>query len=116
MSQIVLSLPSAQVFQQQPRWMRWLGPYFLIDQQFALSALRADDDPKAFRTYYFSSGLVFWTLWQITTAVGLVIGPVVPESWNLEFAVSIRIKLAQFGDRDFAVDLELVTDHPIGIS
>jgi predicted branched-subunit amino acid permease len=69
--------------------MRWVGPYLLIDQQFALAMLRADDDPKAFRTYYLSSGLVFWTLWQIITAVGIVLGPTVPQSWRLEFAVSI---------------------------
>lgn len=86
---LMYSAAMAPVFQQQPRWMRWFGPYLLIDQQFALSMLRADDDPKAFRTYYLSSGLVFWTLWQITSAVGLVVGPVVPAAWNLEFAVSI---------------------------
>jgi branched chain amino acid efflux pump len=86
---LMYSAAMAPVFQQQPRWMRWLGPYLLIDQLFALAVLRTDDDPKDFRTYYLSSGMAFWALWQITTAVGLVVGPVVPEAWNLEFAVSI---------------------------
>lgn len=86
---LMYSAALAPVFQQQPHWMRWFGPYLLIDQQFALSMLRADDDPKTFRTYYLSSGLLFWALWLITSALGLVVGPVVPEAWNLEFAVSI---------------------------
>jgi 4-azaleucine resistance transporter AzlC len=86
---LMYSAAMAPVFQHQPRWMRWVGPYLLIDQQFALATLRTHDDPKAFRTYYLSSGLVFWVLWQVTTAVGIVLGPIVPESWSLEFAVSI---------------------------
>jgi predicted branched-subunit amino acid permease len=55
---LMYSAAMAPVFQHQPRWMRWTGPYLLIDQEFALAILRADDDPKAFRTYYLSSGLV----------------------------------------------------------
>jgi 4-azaleucine resistance transporter AzlC len=86
---LMYSAAMAPVFQHQPRWMRWIGPYLLIDQQFALAILRADDDPRTFRTYYLSSGLVFWSMWQITTVVGIMLGPIVPVSWSLEFAVSI---------------------------
>lgn len=86
---LMYSAAMAPVFQHQPRWMRWIGPYLLIDQQFALAMLRADDDSKTFRTYYLSSGLVFWSMWQITTVVGIMLGPIVPVSWSLEFAVSI---------------------------
>jgi len=86
---LMYSAAMAPVFQHQPRWMRWIGPYLLIDQQFALAMLRADDDRRTFRTYYLSSGLVFWTMWQITTVVGIMLGPIVPVSWSLEFAVSI---------------------------
>lgn len=86
---LMYSAALAPTFQKQPTWMRWLGPYVLIDQTFALSTLQLDLDPKSFRTYYLSIGATFWTLWQITTALGLAIGPVVPEEWNLEFAVPI---------------------------
>src|SRR5690606_34546422 len=41
----------AAVFAGQPSWFRWLGPYFLIDQQFALTSLRVDDPPDSFRRY-----------------------------------------------------------------
>jgi 4-azaleucine resistance transporter AzlC len=86
---LMYSAALAPTFQNQPRWMRWFGPYVLIDQLFALSVLRADDDPNDFRTYYLSAGFTFWTLWQITVALGLFVGPVIPEEWNLEFAVPI---------------------------
>lgn len=76
-------------FQEQPRWFRWLGPYVLIDQVFALVMLRQDNDPKTFRTYYLACGLFFWSFWQVTIITGLFIGPVIPDEWNLAFAVPI---------------------------
>lgn len=79
----------APTFQRQPRWFRWLGPYALIDQMFALTVLRKDDDPRDFRTYYLAAALTFVVFWNTTVALGLLIGPVVPEEWRLEFAVPV---------------------------
>ena len=70
----------APKFQEQPRWFRWLGPYVLIDQVFALSSLRLEDEPKKFRTFYLTIGALFWTFWQINIAIGLFLGPVVPRN------------------------------------
>jgi predicted branched-subunit amino acid permease len=56
---------------------------------FALTSIEADSDPETFRTYYLAAGATFWTLWQVTTAVGIAIGPVVPDEWNLEFAIPL---------------------------
>ncbi len=86
---LMYSAALAPTFQSQPRWMRWLGPYLLVDQMFALASLRADDTPADFRTYYLACGATFWTFWLSFVALGLVIGPVVPEGWNLGFAVPI---------------------------
>lgn len=86
---LMYSAALAPTFQRQPTWFRWIGPYFLIDQLFALTTVRLGDEPEGFRTYYLAAGLTFWTLWQTTTALGLLIGPVVPEEWNLGFAVPI---------------------------
>lgn len=84
---LMYSAALAPTFQKQPTWFRWVGPYVLIDQLFALSVIEENSEPAIFRTYYLAAGATFWTLWQITTAVGLAIGPVVPEDWHLEFAV-----------------------------
>lgn len=87
---LMYSAAMAPTFQRQPRWFRWLGPYVLIDQMFALASIEAtESDPDTFRTYYLAAGATFWTLWQLTTALGIIIGPAVPESWNLEFAVPL---------------------------
>lgn len=86
---VMYSAGLAPAFQRQPRWMQVVGPYVLIDQLFALSSLRLDDEPSTFRTYYLAAGATFWTLWQVTVAAGLIIGPVIPEEWALQFAVPI---------------------------
>ena len=87
---LMYSAALAPTFQSQPRWFRWLGPYLLIDQLFALTTVRPDnEEPGSFRTYYLAAGATFWVLWAIVVAFGLLLGPVVPEEWNLEFAIPI---------------------------
>lgn len=86
---LMYSAALAPTFQRQPAWFRWLGPYLLIDQAFALASIEKDEEAEVFRTYFITIGLTFWTLWLATTAVGLAVGPVVPEEWNLEFAIPI---------------------------
>ncbi len=87
---LMYSAALAPTFQSQPRWFRWLGPYLLIDQLFALTTVRpTDEEPESFRTYYLAAGATFWVLWAIVVAFGLLLGPVVPQEWNLEFAIPI---------------------------
>lgn len=74
-------------FRTQPRWFRWLGPYFLVDQMFALVIVRRADDDLHWRAYYLGAGLCFWIAWQLTMAVGLLAGPALPAGVQLEFAV-----------------------------
>lgn len=86
---VMYSAALAPTFQRQPRWVRWFGPFVLIDQVFALAILQADRPPAEFRRYYLSAGLFFYLNWQWAVALGMVVGPVVPESWELEFAPAI---------------------------
>lgn len=86
---LMYSAAMAPAFQRQPGWFRWVGSYFLIDQVFALALPRVNDDPQAFRRYYLAVGITFWVLWLATTGLGLVLGPIVPASWGLGFAVPI---------------------------
>jgi predicted branched-subunit amino acid permease len=86
---LMYSAALAPTFQHQPPWFRRLGPYLLIDQVFALVAVRPEEEPDRFRTYYLAAAATFWSLWLVVTALGIVIGPVIPEQWNLEFAVPI---------------------------
>ncbi len=86
---VMYSAGLAPAFQKQPRWMRWLAPYFLIDQVFALAVLQVDRPPAEFRRYYLTAGLFFFVNWQWATALGMVIGPSIPDSWQLGFAPPI---------------------------
>lgn len=83
------SAAMSPAFGPQPRWFRLLGPYLLIDQAFALGIFRVDDPPDSFRRYYLASGLTFWCTWQVAVALGMVVGPVIPESWSIGFAVPL---------------------------
>jgi 4-azaleucine resistance transporter AzlC len=86
---LMYSAAMAPAFQKQPRWFRWVGPYALIDQLFAISILHKEDEPASFRTYYIAAAITFIVFWSSMVALGLLIGPVVPESWRLEFAVPV---------------------------
>ncbi|TNM48335.1 branched-chain amino acid permease [Nocardioides albidus] len=83
------SVALAPTFQRQPAWFRWVGSYLLIDQVFVLAERRKNDPPAAFRRYYLGVGLSFCVLWFLFIALGLVLGPVVPTGWGLEFAVPV---------------------------
>lgn len=86
---LLYSVTMAPHFTGQPLWFRWLGPYVLIDQVFALMTLEPDLEPDAFRQKFLAVGFTFWTFWVVATALGIVIGPLVPESWNLAFAAPV---------------------------
>ena len=86
---VMYSAALAPAFQQQPRWVRWLGSFVLIDQIFALAVMHADRPPAEFRRYYLTAGFFFYLNWQWATALGMLVGPVVPSSWQLEYAPPI---------------------------
>jgi predicted branched-subunit amino acid permease len=100
---LMYSAALAPSFRGQPRWFRWLGPYLLVDQTFALVTLRAAADPAEFRRYYLTVGLVFAAGWQVATALGLVVGPAIPASWALDFAPAVMFcGIVVLGVRDRA--------------
>lgn len=86
---VMYSSALAGAFTHQPMWMRLFAPLMLVDQQFALVADRTALDPVAFRRYYLSAGIAFWTIWQFNTAMGILIGPAIPTSWRLGFAPAV---------------------------
>jgi predicted branched-subunit amino acid permease len=83
---VMYSAALAPTFRGQPKWFRWVGPFMLIDQVFALAMLRTDQEPDSFRRYYMTTMLLFWLTWNVAVPLGMVIGPVIPEAWRLDFA------------------------------
>ena len=73
-----------------PRWFRVVGPYFLLDQVFAIADSQPDGVSDRSRLWHFlGSGVFIWTVWQIAVAVGVVLGDVLRESWSLNFTVAL---------------------------
>ena len=70
---ILYSVTLAPRFQVQPRWFRWLGPYVLIDQVFALTQVRDLSDDTDFRHYYLAAGFTFWFMWAVFTGLGIIL-------------------------------------------
>ena len=73
-----------------PNWFRFVGPYFLIDQVFALAIQQPDDMPDRERMWhYFGSAITLWTLWIAAVTTGLLLGDVIDPDWQLTFAVPL---------------------------
>ncbi|MFW7415561.1 AzlC family ABC transporter permease [Demequina sp. SO4-18] len=81
----------APVFSAFP--MRWrLGlAYLMTDQSAAVSVLKAGEWPDAVRRRWFILGVSgpFVVVWILGTAAGVVLGPVIPESWQIGFIVPL---------------------------
>ena len=65
--------------------------YFLIDQAFAVSNTYFKKNKKnEFKHYHLlGAGFTCWTVWQISTILGIVLGSVIPEELGLSFTISL---------------------------
>src|SRR5215468_8161755 len=72
------------------RWRNVLA-YVLTDQAFAgtIQRFRTSDDLAANASYFLGTGVLLWSVWQISTVVGIVAGQIIPASWQLEFVVPL---------------------------
>ena len=72
------------------RWRNVLA-YVLTDQAFAgtIQRFRESDDLSANASYFLGTGVLLWGTWQAATVVGILVGQVVPASWQLEFVVPL---------------------------
>jgi len=72
--------------------MRWkvMLSYLLTDEAYAVTILNYEkgDNPSG-HWFFLGAGLTLWTSWQISTAVGILLGATLPTSWPLDFALPI---------------------------
>lgn len=81
-------------FAEAPTWFRLVGPYLLVDQLFAITEPRPDDDALDYRLAHYLFGGLYWLIcWTGSVAVGVVlgltVGDVIPHAWSLEFSVPL---------------------------
>ena len=73
-----------------PRWKVLLS-YLLTDEAYAPTILRYERTgitPYA-HWFWLGAGLALWVTWQISTALGILLGAAIPESWSLDFALPL---------------------------
>jgi len=65
--------------------------YVMTDQAFAVSNNYFKKNDKDSNQHYhlLGSGFTCWTIWQISTILGIVLGSVVPEELGLSFTISL---------------------------
>ena len=70
---------------------KWLLAYLLTDEAYAVAIMRYNDNtPLKFKHwYFFGAGFALWISWQLSTAVGILLGSQIPPSWGLEFTLAL---------------------------
>ena len=65
--------------------------YVLIDQAFAVSnTYFKKNKENEFKHYHLlGAGFTCWTVWQISTVLGIVLGSIIPEELGLSFTISL---------------------------
>jgi branched chain amino acid efflux pump len=72
------------------RWKALLS-YLLTDEAYAPTIIHYEREGAQPFSHWFllGAGLVLWTNWQISTALGIFLGAAIPESWSLDFALPL---------------------------
>lgn len=86
---MMYSASIAPHLRDQPARWKALMAYVLTDQAYALSIARYRGSDVDRRWYYLAVAFTLWVVWQVTTAVGVLLGSGVPDAWGLEFAVPL---------------------------
>lgn len=72
------------------RWKVLLS-YLLTDEAYAPTAIHYEEEGVQAFSHWFllGAGLALWSIWQISTALGILLGSAIPESWSLDFALPL---------------------------
>lgn len=65
--------------------------YLITDEAFAISYKRFSQkkQTKYMHFHLLGSGITLWISWQISTLIGIFIGPSIPESLNLDYVIPL---------------------------
>lgn len=88
---------------QSRLWRACLG-WLLTDEAFATTvSFLARRGRKNLHWYLLGTGMTLWTSWQLSTAIGILLGAAIPASWNLDFALPLTF---------LALIIPTLTDRP----
>ncbi|HEX2980235.1 MAG TPA: AzlC family ABC transporter permease [Anaerolineaceae bacterium] len=91
---VLYGMSLSTYFKKFPTPTKALLAYLMTDEAYAItiSRLRQAEQgvPLAHPGWYnFGSGLTLNLIWQISTAIGILFGALIPDSWSLDFAVPL---------------------------
>ncbi|WP_096390164.1 AzlC family ABC transporter permease [Halopenitus persicus] len=87
---VMYSASIAPHFDDYRRRTRAFLAYFLTDQAYALSLTAYEADAvEDERWYYLGVATPISIVWMVCTALGVVLGSGIPDSWGLSFAVPL---------------------------
>jgi len=74
--------------------LRWklLLAYLMTDEAYAVTIIHYMGDrshPQHRHWFFLGAGLTLWSAWQVTTALGIILGAGIPPSWSLDFALPV---------------------------
>jgi predicted branched-subunit amino acid permease len=79
----------APTLEHQPRWFRWLAPYFVVEPVVAIAS-QPDVQRRApldRRWHYLGASMSLWVMWISSVAAGVVVS--VPASLAFDFAAPL---------------------------
>jgi len=86
----IYSVSIAPVLSDAPRWLRPLLGHMLVDQNYAstMTTGRFRTDVTVIH-YYMGAWFALASVWWLSTLAGAIVGPFIPPSWGLDFAVPL---------------------------
>lgn len=86
----IYSTSIAPVLSDAPGWLRPLLGHMLVDQNYVSTMTKGRHrDDIDIVPYYMGAWFGLAGVWQLSTIAGAVLGPFIPASWGLDFAVPL---------------------------
>lgn len=88
---VLYSVSIAPHLQSLPSFWKALLSYLLTDEVYAVAITRYNHHAGGAHRHWFflGAGLTLWCGWQVSTAVGLLLGGQVPARWSLDFTLPL---------------------------
>jgi 4-azaleucine resistance transporter AzlC len=87
---LLYSASLAPSLRQLPGRWRVVLAWLLTDEAFATTSARLNRGIRDKTEWYMlGTGLTLWGSWQVSTALGVLLGAQVPASWSLDFALPL---------------------------
>lgn len=108
---LIFSAALQPYFQTLPWYKRLTYGFFSTDMSFVIFMPRFGDAPlkgtEAQRAFFLGTIAPTWLTWQTSSMLGIVLGSMVPATWNLDFAAVLAL---------MAITIPLANSRPLLVS